>query len=115
MTLGPSPALADALERLAATIDARAAAADPSASWTAKLLAAGPAACAKKFGEEAVETVIALTSESDEKVAAEAADALYHLLVALRARGVSLDAVAAALAAREGQSGLAEKAARPKG
>ncbi len=113
--LGAPEALGEALTRLAATIDARAQNADPVSSWTAKLLARGPQQCAKKFGEEAVEFAIAVAAQGEAEAAAEAADVLYHLLVALRARGVSLGDVAAALAAREGKSGIDEKAARPKG
>jgi len=112
--LGDSASLADALAHLAGTIDARTGA-DPSTSWTAKLLAAGPNLCAKKMGEEAVETALALVAGSQADVAAEAADLLYHLLVALRSRGVPLDDIASKLAARRGTSGLAEKAGRPKG
>lgn len=110
--LGPTSDLNAVLAELAATIDARG---DPSQSYTAKLLAAGPLKSAKKLGEEATELALALVAEEDDAVASEAADLLYHLLVALRARGVPLDAVAAALAARQGQSGLQEKANRPKG
>lgn len=100
-----------ALDHLAQTIDARAGG-DPDESYTAKLLAKGAPKCAKKLGEEAVELALALVSEPDEAVASEAGDLLYHLLVALRARGVSLDAVGAALAARQAMSGLEEKASR---
>jgi phosphoribosyl-ATP pyrophosphohydrolase len=82
------------------------------ASWTAKLLAGGPARTAKKFGEEAVEFVIAVTEGGQEPIIAEAADVLYHLLVALKARQVPLSAVMAELERRTAQSGLAEKAAR---
>ena len=112
--LGDPAALSAALAHLAETIDARTGA-DPSTSWTAKLLAAGPNLCAKKLGEEAVETALALVSGPQADVAAEAADLLYHLLVALRSRDVSLDDIAARLEARQGTSGLAEKAGRPKG
>jgi phosphoribosyl-ATP pyrophosphohydrolase len=104
--------LPDVLARLAATIEARKAA-DPSSSYTAQLLA-DPARAAKKLGEEAVETVIALVQGDAEAIAGESADLLYHWLVALAAAGVDLDAVAAKLAAREGTSGLAEKAGRSK-
>lgn len=110
--LGSANDLAAALKHLAETIDARAVDADALASYTAQLLAAGPNKCAKKFGEEAVELVMAVTAQGESEVAAEAGDVLYHLLVALRARGVSLDEVAAALVKRQGMSGLAEKAAR---
>ncbi len=101
----------NALERLAAVILARKGA-DPDTSWTAKLLAKGPEKCAEKFGEEAVEAIIEAVKGDREKLTAEAADVLYHLLVMLAARDVTLDAVLAVLAAREGTSGVAEKAAR---
>ena len=100
-----------ALNRLAATIQARKGA-DPESSWTAKLLAKGPEKCAEKFGEEAVEAVIEAVKGDREKLTAEAADVLYHLLVMLAARDVTLDQVLAELERREGTSGLAEKAAR---
>ncbi len=103
---------AEVLERLAVTVAARKGA-DPSASYTAQLLA-DPARAAKKLGEEAVETVIAAVQGDAAALAAESADLIYHWLVALAAAGVSLDEVAARLEAREGTSGLAEKAARPK-
>lgn len=101
-----------ALERLAATIAARRGA-DPSESWTAKLLSKGPEKCAEKFGEEAVEAIIEAVKGDREKLTAEAADVLYHLLVMLAARDVSLDDVLAELERREGTSGIAEKAGRP--
>lgn len=96
--------------RLAATVEARKGA-DAATSYTAQLLA-DPARAAKKLGEEAVETVIAAAQGDKAGVAAESADLIYHWLVALAAAGVSLDEVAAKLEAREGTSGLAEKAAR---
>jgi len=102
-----------ALDRLAATIATRKAA-DPDTSWTARLLAQGPEKCAEKFGEEAVEAIVAAVKGDPAALTAEAADVLYHLLVMLAARDVPLDAVLAELARREGTSGLAEKAARPK-
>lgn len=102
--------LFETLERLAATIESRKGG-DPSASYTAKLLA-DPKLAAKKLGEEAVETVIAAVAQEPDAVASESADLLYHWLVLLAASGVSLDAVADKLAAREGTSGLAEKASR---
>ena len=101
----------DTLDRLAATIAARKGS-DPASSYTAKLLSEGPERCAKKFGEEAVETVIAAVSGDVDAVASESADLIYHWLVLLAASGVGLDAVAAKLQAREGRSGLEEKAAR---
>jgi len=98
------------LERI---IAARAGA-SPSESWTAKLLAAGPARAAKKLGEEAVEAVIAAVEGDRAGLVAEAADVLYHLLVVLRSRDVPLDAVMNELERRTAQSGLAEKASRPR-
>ncbi len=100
-----------ALDRLAATIAARRNA-DPETSWTAKLLAQGPEKAAEKFGEEAVEAVIEAVRGDRERLTAEAADVLYHLLVMLAARDVTLEAVLDELARREGTSGLDEKAAR---
>jgi phosphoribosyl-ATP pyrophosphohydrolase len=100
-----------ALERLAAVIAARKGG-DAAESWTAKLLAAGPEACAAKFGEEAVEAIIEAVKGEREKLTAEAADVVYHLLVMCAARDVSLDDILAELTRREGQSGIAEKAGR---
>lgn len=99
------------LERLAATIAARKGA-DPATSWTAKLLAQGPEKCAEKFGEEAVEAIIEAVRGDREKLVAEAADTVYHMLVMLTARGVTLAEVEAELERREGRSGLDEKASR---
>lgn len=99
------------LERLAATIAARAQA-DPSASHTAALLAKGPRACAEKFGEEAVEAIVAAASGDRAGLTAEAADVLYHLQVLLAAAGVDWADVLAELERREGVSGIAEKASR---
>ena len=104
--------LAEALIRLQATIAARRGA-DAGTSYTARLLA-DPELAAKKLGEEAVETVIAAVKGDPDALAAESADLLYHWLVTLEAAGVSPDAVAAKLEAREGRSGLDEKASRPK-
>jgi phosphoribosyl-ATP pyrophosphohydrolase len=101
---------ADVLARLAATIESRKGG-DPAASYTAKLLA-DPALAAKKLGEEAVETVIAAVQDDRGALAGESADLIYHWLVVLAAAGVSLDEVAERLEAREGTSGLAEKASR---
>lgn len=100
------------LARLAETISARKGA-DPASSWTAQLFAKGPAKCAEKFGEEAVEAIIEAVRNDREALTREAADVLYHLLVMLAARDVSLGDVLAELARREGRSGLAEKASRP--
>ena len=100
------------LEKLAATIAARKGA-DPETSWTAKLLSKGPEKCAEKFGEEAVEAVIAAVKGDRAELIAESADVLYHLLVVLRARDVALQDVLSQLEARTARSGLAEKASRP--
>jgi len=99
------------IEKLAATIAARASASADS-SYTAKLLGEGIEKCAKKFGEEAFELAIAATSKDKAHTAQEAADVIYHLLVLLQASGVSLAEVEKVLAAREAMSGLAEKASR---
>ena len=98
------------IERLAATIESRRGG-DVSASYTAQLLANLDRA-AKKLGEEAVETVIAAAQGDRDALTAESADLIYHLLVVLAGAGVSLDEVAERLEAREGTSGLAEKAGR---
>ena len=84
-------------------------------SYTRKLLDRGVAHCAKKFGEEAVEAAIAAVGEDRNRMIAEAADVLYHLIVVLHARGVTLDDVEAELASRTRQSGLDEKASRKSG
>lgn len=102
------------LHDLEATILSRKGA-DPDSSWTAKLLAKGPEKCAEKFGEEAIEAIIEAVKDNKAGLASEGADVLYHFLVMLAARGVALDDVLNVLAARQGLSGIAEKAARPKG
>jgi len=84
-------------------------------SYTRKLIDRGIAQCAKKLGEEGVEAAVAALAESRDRMVAEAADVLYHLLVVLHVRGISLDEVEAELAARTRQSGLDEKAARKGG
>ena len=99
------------LNDLAITIAARRGD-SPDTSWTAKLLAAGPEKCAEKFGEEAVEAVIEAVKGDRERLTAEAADVLYHLLVMLTARDVSLDEVLVELSRRQGTSGIEEKANR---
>ena len=99
------------IAKLAATIAARASA-SPDSSYTAKLLHAGIDKCAKKFGEEAVELVLAAASKDKVHTAQEAADVIYHLLVPLQASGVSLADVEKVLATREAMSGLEEKARR---
>ena len=102
--------IADAIAHIQSTIDARRGG-DPSASWTARLLA-DPKLAAKKLGEEAIELVQAAALDESDAIASESADLVYHWLVLLAARGVDLDAVAAKLEARQAQSGIAEKAAR---
>lgn len=99
------------LDRLAATIAARRGA-DPASSWTAQLLSKGPEKCAEKFGEEAIEAIIEAVRGDRARLTAEAADVLYHLLVMLLSRDVTLAEVLDELARREGTSGVAEKAAR---
>jgi phosphoribosyl-ATP pyrophosphohydrolase len=101
----------DTLHRLAATIHARRGTSGEK-SYTRQLLDAGPEKCAKKLGEEAVETVIAGVSQDDKALTAEAADLLYHLLVLLEARNVALPAVLDVLERRMGTSGIDEKASR---
>ena len=103
----PSFTLHDLEQRIAERAKASA-----DVSYTRKLLDRGPEYCAKKLGEEAVETVLAAISERRDRVIAESADLLYHLLVLLKARGIKFAEVEAALQSRTSKSGLAEKAAR---
>lgn len=106
--------MSDVLKRLDAAIAARREAGDAKTSHTAGMLARGPLKCAEKFGEEAVEAVIAAAAEDRDKLIAECADALYHMAVMLAARDAALADVLDALEAREGVSGVAEKAARDR-
>jgi phosphoribosyl-ATP pyrophosphohydrolase len=99
------------LDDLANTIASRAGASG-EASYTRSLLDKGPRGAAKKFGEEAVEFVIAAVSESEEALRAEAADVLYHFLVVLKARELSLSVVLGELERRTARSGHEEKASR---
>lgn len=99
------------IEELSRIVTARRGA-DPATSYTAKLLHGGVGQCAKKLGEEAVETVIASLAGDREAIRAEAADLVYHLVVLLAAADVDLEEVYAELGRREGVSGLAEKAGR---
>ena len=99
---------------LEARVHQRAAAA-ADVSYTRKLIDKGVAHCAKKLGEEAVETALAAVSDDREHLIAETADLLYHLLVVLEARGIRLAEVESVLAARTTQSGLDEKASRKGG
>ncbi|WP_180899363.1 phosphoribosyl-ATP diphosphatase [Martelella soudanensis] len=87
--------------------------ASPEESWTAKLVAGGQRKAAKKFGEEAVEAVIAAIAEDRENLIEETADVLFHLLVVLKIADVPLSEVMDELSRRTGQSGLEEKAGRP--
>ena len=102
----------DVLSELAAIIAARRQS-TADKSYTRQLLDAGPQRCAKKLGEEAVETVIAALSEDDAHLKGEAADLIYHLLVLLEARSVPVGEVLDLLKARMVRSGLEEKASRP--
>ncbi len=102
------------LHDLEKRVDERAQA-SPDVSYTRKLLDRGIVHCAKKLGEEAVEAAIAAVAEDRARTIAEAADVLYHLLVVLHARGITLAEVEAELEARTRQSGLDEKASRKSG
>ncbi|SMX49581.1 phosphoribosyl-ATP diphosphatase [Maliponia aquimaris] len=99
------------LEELETIVAARAAA-SPDESWTAKLLAKGPEKAAEKFGEEAIEAIIEAVKNDREKLVSEVADVLFHLLVMLRSREVTVAEVMAELDRRTASSGLAEKAGR---
>ncbi len=99
------------LDELFAVIDSRKGG-DPEGSYNAKLLVGGAEIIGAKVTEEAAETVLAGVSEGAERLASESADLLYHLLVLWAARGLAPEAVWAALDARRGTSGHAEKAAR---
>lgn len=99
------------LDDLAAIV-ARRADADPSSSWTAKLLDRGPEKCAEKFGEEAIEAIIEAVKGDTAALTFEAADVLFHLLVMLQSRNVAIKDVMAELERRQDTSGLTEKAAR---
>ena len=103
-----------AIDKLFATVAARKAAGDADTSYTAQLLTKGLSHVAKKFGEEAVETVLAGASGNKAHLAQESADLLYHLAVLWAAAGITPENVYSVLKSREAQSGLAEKASRPK-
>jgi phosphoribosyl-ATP pyrophosphohydrolase len=106
--MAPAPFTLDDLARIVA----ERAGAGADRSYTAKLLAGGPARAAKKLGEEAVEAAIAAVQGDRAELVREAADVLYHLVVVLKAGGVALDEVMAELQRRTAQSGLDEKAGR---
>lgn len=99
------------LSRLEAVIASRRSG-DPESSYVAKLNARGVPKIAQKLGEEAVEAVIAAMADDRAGLVGEAADLMFHLLVLLDAKGVSLAEVLAELDRREGTSGIAEKASR---
>jgi phosphoribosyl-ATP pyrophosphohydrolase len=104
--------MTDTLDRLyAAILDRRGS--DPALSYVARISAKGRLKLAQKFGEEAVEIVIAAVAEDRTALISEAADTVFHLLLLLADADVTLDDVRAELDRREGVSGLAEKAARP--
>ena len=99
------------LEDLVKTINSRADA-DPSESWTAKLLAQGPEKCAEKFGEEAVEVIIEAVKGDNNALVSEAADVIFHYLVMLKSREINFDDVMKELKSRTNKSGLREKEER---
>lgn len=102
----------ESLVALEAVVAERMAAADPATSYVARLAAAGLPKIAQKLGEEAVETVIAALSETDDKLIGEASDLVFHLTILLRQRGLGWADVLAELDRRHGMSGLEEKARR---
>ena len=85
---------------------------DPSSSWTAQLLAAGPEKCAEKFGEEAIEAIIEAVKGDQKALTSEAADVVYHLMVMLASRSIDFNDVLTELARRSDISGLDERAQR---
>ena len=99
------------LEDLVKTINSRADA-DPSESWTAKLLAQGPEKCAEKFGEEAVEAIIEAVKGDNNALISEAADVIFHYLVMLKSRDINFHDVMNELKNRTNKSGLREKEER---
>ena len=99
------------LEDLVKTINSRADA-EPSESWTAKLLAQGPEKCAEKFGEEAVEAIIEAVKGDNNALISEAADVIFHYLVMLKSREINFDDVMKELKIRTNKSGLREKEER---
>ena len=103
--------MSDVLERLAQVLEARKDA-DPDTSYVASLHAKGLPQIARKLGEEGVEAAVATLSGSHDELVGEAADILFHLVVALQARDIPLAAVLAELDRREGRSGIEEKASR---
>ncbi len=103
--------MATVLTRLARKVESRKGA-DKKKSYTAKLFARGPEKCAEKFGEEAIEAIIACTKGDVKNLKEECADVLFHMLVMMQSRGVTLEDVYEELERREGKSGIVEKAER---
>ena len=99
------------LERLDLTIQ-RKTTESPNKSHTAKLLKKGTEKCAEKFGEEAIELIVASVKKKKKEIIGEAADTLYHMLVLLRSKNISINEVLTELASREGISGIEEKRKR---
>ena len=99
------------LERLDLTIQ-RKTTESPNKSHTAKLLKKGTEKCAEKFGEEAIELIVASVKKKKKEIIGEAADTLYHMLVLLRSKNISIKEVLTELASREGISGIEEKRKR---
>ena len=99
------------LERLDLTIQ-RKTTESPNQSHTAKLLKKGTEQCAEKFGEEAIELIVASVKKKKKEIIGEAADTLYHMLVLLRSKNISINEVLSELASREGISGIEEKRKR---
>ena len=99
------------LERLDLTIQ-RKTTESPNQSHTAKLLKKGTEKCAEKFGEEAIELIVASVKKKKKEIIGEAADTLYHMLVLLRSKNISINEVMTELASREGISGIEEKRKR---
>lgn len=104
----------DVLARLAETIRQRRSE-SAERSYTRQLLESGPERCARKLGEEAIETVIAGVSQDATSLTRESADLIYHLMVLLESREVAWSDVTAELERRMGTSGLVEKASRGGG
>ena len=96
------------LEDLVKTINVRSEA-DPSESWTAKLLSQGPEKCAEKFGEEAVEAIIEAVKGDNKALISEAADVIFHYLIMLKSRNINFEDVMKELENRTSKSGLREK------
>ena len=99
------------LERLDLTIQGKTTE-SPNKSHTAKLLKKGTEKCAEKFGEEAIELIVASVKKKKKEIIGEAADTLYHMFVLLRSKNISINEVLTELASREGISGIEEKRKR---